>query len=72
MSQEPIQITGVWLRREGQDMVVDVELPGRGWVEAIREHMGPVEWGASHIVEPAGIRGAGPATHSPHYPSQMA
>ena len=51
-----VLVTGVWLRREGADAVVLVELDGR-WIEVIREHAAH-ESQFSHIVEPAGIAAA--------------
>lgn len=47
-----IPVEGIWLRREGQYIVVLVER-GKEWVEVMREH----ESGSfSHIIEPEGIR----------------
>lgn len=51
-TQTPVEVSGIWLQREGDDAVVMVERDGR-WIEVIREHVdGPF----SHIVEPSGIR----------------
>lgn len=47
-----IPVEGIWLRKDGEYVVVLVER-GNEWVEVIREHeIGPF----SHIVEPEGIR----------------
>jgi hypothetical protein len=63
MAQEPIVITGIWLRSEGRDRIVlEVELPGvddaspRRWVRLLSEHVADVGGVISHIVEPNGIR----------------
>lgn len=51
-----ISVTGVWLRGDGADAVVLVEVNG-AWVEVIREYLGHPDgiWPASHIVESRGI-----------------
>lgn len=54
MPQEPVPITGVFLKRIGQYAIVEVEIAGK-WVEVIREH---ADGFYSHIVEPLGIRRA--------------
>ena len=51
MGRETIKIEGLWLRREGDHVVVLAEVDGN-WVEVIREH---VDGSFSHIVEPDGI-----------------
>lgn len=52
IQRETSSISGLWLRREGDHVVVLVEQSG-AWVEVIREHFaGPF----SHIIEPSGIR----------------
>jgi hypothetical protein len=52
--QEPVSVQGIHLFRNGDHVVVSVEIEGR-WVEVIREwHDGAF----SHIVEPNGIRRA--------------
>jgi hypothetical protein len=50
--RDAISISGIFLRREGEHAVVEVEVDGR-WVEICREHM---DGSFSHIVEPVGIR----------------
>jgi len=48
----PIEVSGIWLVREGEYIIVRAEVNG-AWVEVIREyHDGPF----SHIVEDNGIR----------------
>jgi hypothetical protein len=50
----PIEVSGIWLAREGEYIIVRAEVDGV-WVEVIREHHdGPF----SHIVEDNGIRAA--------------
>lgn len=51
MAKQPISITGLWLRREGQHAVVLAEMGGE-WIEVIRDL---AEGPFSHIAEPAGI-----------------
>jgi hypothetical protein len=52
MSQEPVAVTGVHLKRIGDHAVVSVEIDGK-WVDIIKEHVnGPF----SHFCEPSGIR----------------
>ncbi len=49
-----IEITGLWLRSEGDDIIASVEIRGR-WRRVITEHReGPM----SHIAEVGGIRKA--------------
>lgn len=55
--QEPIAITGLWLRNLGDHVIVEVEIDGE-WHQVIREFCGPVECAFSHIIEPDGIRQA--------------
>lgn len=50
--KQPISITGLMLRRQGDHAIVEVEVEGV-WVEIIKEHL---DGNFSHIVEPAGIR----------------
>lgn len=50
--RETVPITGVWLRREGDYVLVCVEVD-RKWVQVIKEHH---DGSFSHICEPAGIR----------------
>ena len=59
----------IWLRREGQYVVVLIEAATGQWVELIREN---VDSPFSHIIEPAGIkrrvedaRESGPASRQP-------
>jgi hypothetical protein len=52
--KDTIPISGVMLRRTGNDVVVEVEIGGL-WVKVIRE---PYDGCFSHIVEPGGIRKA--------------
>jgi hypothetical protein len=50
--QQPIPVSGVWLRKEGERVIVAVEIEGK-WIDVITEREeGPF----SHIVEPDGIR----------------
>ena len=54
-----IKVTGIMLRGDGRDVVVEAEIGGK-WVEIIRELVtcdGAVHT-VSHIVEPAGMRRA--------------
>lgn len=55
-----VKVTGIWLRGDGNDVVVEAEIGGQ-WVEVIREHLA-TPYGephtVSHIVEVAGIRKA--------------
>lgn len=46
-----VPISGVWLRREGDYVIVCVEVDGK-WVQAIKEHH---DGNFSHICEAAGI-----------------
>lgn len=52
-----VRISGLWLRREGDDLILDVELPDRA-VEAIRERCAGMECEISHHVAPLGILSA--------------
>jgi hypothetical protein len=52
----PVPVSGVWLRGDGKDIVVAVEVNGK-WVDVIREYAANTDT-ISHIVEPAGIRAA--------------
>lgn len=62
MSQT-IEVRGIWLRGDGNHLVVDIELPDGRMVEAIREHSGHSEVVAiSHRVSPSGIAGSPPST----------
>jgi hypothetical protein len=47
-----IAVSGIWLRAEGDHVVVLAEQPDGNWVEVIREHG---DGSFSHIVEPNGI-----------------
>jgi hypothetical protein len=49
--QTPIPVTGIWLRREGDDAVVLAEVDGR-WRRLIGEAL---DGQFSHIIEPSGI-----------------
>lgn len=55
--KEPIEITGLMLRNEGQYVIVEVEINGE-WHQVIKEYSGFVESAFSHIIEPIGIRTA--------------
>lgn len=57
--QEPVAVTGIMLRGDGKDIVVEAEVEGR-WVEVIREFAANPDT-ISHIVEPSGIRNAPPS-----------
>ena len=48
-----ITITGLMLRNEGNDIIVELEIDGK-WVEVIKEYL-PSDAIVSHIVEPLGI-----------------
>ena len=52
LPEKPVSITGVWLRRKGDQVVVAIEVHGY-WVELVSEHY---EGNFSHIVEPSGMR----------------
>ncbi len=62
---EPIEVTGVWLRREGDQAVLLVEVEGE-WLIACREALdgGPF----SHVVEPAGIASGEPDPETQYAP----
>lgn len=47
-----IPVEGVWLRRDGDHVVVLIER-GDKWIECIREN---IDSPFSHIIEPEGIR----------------
>lgn len=49
-----VKITGIWLRRSGDELHVLVEV-NKQWHKAIVEHF---DGNISHIVEPAGILSA--------------
>jgi hypothetical protein len=48
---DQISIGGVWLRREGDQVIVSVEVDNQ-WRDVIQEH---IAGNFCHIVEPAGI-----------------
>ena len=48
---QPVSVSGVWLRREGDRVVVLFERDGK-WYRAISEHM---DSQFSHIIEPLGM-----------------
>ena len=49
-----IAVSGIWIRREADDVVLLAENPdNHQWVEIAREHK---DGSFSHIVEPEGIR----------------
>jgi hypothetical protein len=50
-SHEPVPITGLWLRREGDDAVALVEVNGE-WRKVITERL---DGAFSHIAEQSGI-----------------
>ena len=50
--QKPLAIEGLWLRREGDKVIVLVQIDGQ-WTEVIRES---AEGPFSHTVAPNGIR----------------
>lgn len=63
MTRDTIEVRGIWLRGDGQYLVVDVELADGRLVEAIRDHSGHAEVvTVSHYVHPSGIEGAPPST----------
>jgi len=47
-----IEVSGIWLLRDGEKIIVRAEVNG-SWIDVIREHRDAM---FSHIVEPAGIR----------------
>jgi hypothetical protein len=55
-----VAITGLWLRREGNELVALVEVPSRhagitnDWREVVRVVVNG-EWEVSHIVESSGL-----------------
>jgi hypothetical protein len=51
IERDQILISGVWLRKEGERVIVAVEFGGK-WIDVITEH---AEGAFSHIVEPGGI-----------------
>jgi hypothetical protein len=57
-AQQQIGYGPIWLRRDGDAVIVEVEVPAADpsgeprWVEVIREHIGGC---FSHCVEPLGI-----------------
>jgi hypothetical protein len=57
--QKPIEVTGIMLRGDGKDIVVEAEING-AWREVIREFAGDTDT-ISHIVEPSGMRNAPPS-----------
>lgn len=56
MKQAPVEVQGIWLRRRGDDIEVLAEVDGE-WKLVITEY---ADDPMSHIVEPSGIRSAGP------------
>lgn len=48
---EPLPVTAIWLRREGDKAIVLAEIGG-DWIPLIEEHL---EGNFSHIIEQAGI-----------------
>jgi hypothetical protein len=57
IKKEGIEVTGIWLLRLGEDVVVRAEIDGR-WVEVIREYDPSGDASFSHIVESGGMREA--------------
>ena len=55
-TDKSVTISGLWLRRSGNNAVVSVEIDGK-WLDVITEH---VDGQFSHIVEPCGIKEAKP------------
>lgn len=51
-NQLPVYVTGIWLRRIGNDIEVLAQISGE-WVPLISEHY---QNSMSHIIEPLGIR----------------
>jgi hypothetical protein len=56
--QQPIPVSGVWLRKEGVSTIVAVEIDGK-WIDVIVERS---QHAFSHIVEPDGIRQGTPSS----------
>lgn len=56
--RKTVPISGLWLRREGNDLVALVEMPdghgGHDWHEAVRVAVDG-GWVISHIVETSGL-----------------
>jgi hypothetical protein len=53
-TKETVQVSGVWLRRSGDRVIVAVEIDGL-WRDVIVERL---DSNFSHIVESSGIRAA--------------
>jgi hypothetical protein len=53
MSQEVKKKGALWMRSEGDYVILSIETE-KGWVELIRERL---DSPFSHIIEPAGIEG---------------
>ena len=60
MKQTPVEVDGIWLRREGDYAVVLIERNGE-WIEIIREHF---DGSFSHICEPNGVRAKEEGAHA--------
>jgi len=56
--REKVTVTGLWIRREGDELVALVEMPepyvGDQWREVMRVAVDG-EWEISHIVESSGL-----------------
>jgi hypothetical protein len=65
VSDETVEIKGVWLRREGDYVVVETWMPDGSYREVVREH---IDGNFSHCVHAGGIKAAPvtrPATEAP-------
>lgn len=52
-----VPLKGIWLRREGDYAVVDVEKEDGKSYEAIREYIGPIDSTFSHNISEHGLAG---------------
>ena len=51
IESDKVTVRGVWLRKEGERVIVAVEIEGK-WIDVITER---ADSAFSHIVEPGGI-----------------
>jgi len=54
MATDSVQVSGVMLRNEGNDLIVEIEINAK-WIQVIRESDGRLATKISHVVEPAGL-----------------
>jgi hypothetical protein len=55
--QKPVCVTGIWLRTEGDKIIVEAEIGGE-WIPIITDYLASSEAVISHIVEPLGMLAA--------------